>query len=318
LAEFLLGISTRSVKTKLILLALLTSSAISGAAEKPTIYNHVNNECTAIDPLVKAALAPKFTIVDIRDSTAYVQPKALVGNLPLTARTQAGEPLGGYVLIAYVVTVEGRVAEPVVLKTSDERLNSIATKSMEDWRLAPATLNSIAIATTAAQEFNFETTPTEFVTQVLEPTGGKILRPKDWFYSEGHHGTVYVWTLSREDASKSSYITGVRIQSVIHVKQDSGKTPKEFVLDFVQKKKKEAAKVLKDCPEMNQGMFSRVCIETEEGPYHILYSLFWGNDNMDIVVVSTAGTKKELWDTFSSVFDKMGGFELIDMKRFQK
>ena len=33
--------------------------------------------------------------------------------------------------------------------------------------------------------------PTEFVTQVLEPTGGKMLRPKDWFYVESHNGASY-------------------------------------------------------------------------------------------------------------------------------
>jgi hypothetical protein len=46
------------------LLTLLVSAAISVAADKPTIYNTVNGESTALDPLVKAALAPKFTIVD--------------------------------------------------------------------------------------------------------------------------------------------------------------------------------------------------------------------------------------------------------------
>ena len=42
----------------------------------------------------------------------------------------------------------------------------------------------------------------EFVTQVLEPTGGKIMRPKDWFYTESQRGPSYVWTLFREDASR--------------------------------------------------------------------------------------------------------------------
>jgi hypothetical protein len=64
-------------------------------------------------------------------------------------------------------------------------------------------------------------------------------------------------------------------------------------------------------------MFTRVCLETEEGPDHILYGLFWGNE-VDIVIVFTAGTTKELWDTYADTFDKMGDFELIDLKRFQK
>lgn len=158
---------------------------------------------------------------------------------------------------------------------------------------------------------------TNFVLQVLEPTGGKIQRPKDWFYSESHNGPSFSWVLSREDASKAAYTTGVRIQTLVGVKKGTGKTPKEFVEDFVQKKKKEADKVAKSCPAKKQELFTRICLETEEGPHHILYSLFWGNDDLDVVVISIAGTKKELWSTYSPAFDAMGEFEVIDMKRFE-
>jgi hypothetical protein len=64
-------------------------------------------------------------------------------------------------------------------------------------------------------------------------------------------------------------------------------------------------------------LFTRICLETEEGPYHILYSLYWGTNNLDVAVISIAGTTKELWDTYSPTFDKMGAFDLIDMKRFE-
>jgi TonB family protein len=307
------------VKMKLMLLTLLAGACICSAAEKPTIYNCVNNESSAIDPLVNAALAPKFTIVDIRDSADYVQPKPTAARLPRIARTPTGEPLGGYVLVAYVITTEGRVTDAVVLKSADERLNGIAMKAIEGWRFAPATLKGVAIPTTAAQEFTFETTPTEFVQQVLEPTGGKIQRPKDWFYAEGHRGPVYMWTLSREDTTgHKPYTTGVRIQTFTGVKDGTGKTARQFVLDFVAAKKKEATKVIKTCDENDQGLFTRICLETEEGNDHILYSLFWGTNDLDIAVISIAGTTKELWETYSPAFDKMSAFELIDMKRFEK
>ena len=160
--------------------------------------------------------------------------------------------------------------------------------------------------------------PSVFVTQVLEPTGGKIARPKDWFYAERHQGPVYTWTLSREDTTANQpYTTGVRIQTFVGVKEGTGKTAKQFILDFVESKKKEAM-VIKTCEETSQGLFTRVCIETEEGPHHILYSLFWGSNGMDVAVVSIAGTSKNLWKTYASTFDKMSAFELIDMKRFQK
>ena len=161
-----------------------------------------------------------------------------------------------------------------------------------------------------------ESASRDFVTQVLEPTGGKIERPKDWFYAEGHHGPVYMWTLSREDTSGNRpYTTGVRIQVFSGVKQRAGKTAKEFVLEFANAKKKEG-KVVRSCREVDQGLFTRMCLETEEGPYHILYSLFWGSKGMDMAVISIAGTTKELWQTYSPTFDRMGSFEIIDMKRF--
>jgi hypothetical protein len=222
-------------------------------------------------------------------------------------------------LVTYVVSAEGRVVSPVVLKTADERLNATAIKALEEWRFEPGILNGVAIATTAAQEFNFETAPTEFVTQVLEPTGGKISRPKDWFYAESHRGPTFMWTLSRENTTGGKrYTTGVRIQTFVHVKDGTGKTARQFILDFVDAKKKEASKVIKTCDGGDQGLFTRVCLETEEGPYHILYSLFWGNNDLDVAVVTIAGTTKELWGTYASTFDKMSNFELIDMKRFEK
>jgi len=159
--------------------------------------------------------------------------------------------------------------------------------------------------------------PREFVMQILEPTGGKIQRPIGWFYTERHSlPSLYTWILSREDASKGPYTTAVRIEMIVGVHEGSGKTPKQFVLDYIKLKRNEA-KVLETCRENNQGMFTRVCLETEEGPHHLLYSLFWAND-IDIVVATIASTTKELWETYAPTFDRMmNRFELIDMKRYR-
>jgi hypothetical protein len=176
-----------------------------------------------------------------------------------------------------------------------------------------------AITHVFAPSTSAEDAPTEFVTQVLEPTGGKIPRPKNWFYSEGHRGPVYMWTLSREDTSDNRpYTTGVRIQVFTGVERGTGKTAKQFIMDFITAKKKEATKVIKTLSEENQRLFTRIGLETEEGPHHILYSLFWGSNNLDVAVVLTAGTAKELWETYAPTFDRMSAFELIDMKRFEK
>jgi hypothetical protein len=178
------------------------------------------------------------------------------------------------------------------------------------------TIVATALFTLAAPAFA-ESAPTDFVTQVLEPTGGRIARPQGWFYSEAHRGAVYMWTLSREDTSGNRpYTTGVRIQTFVGVKPTTGKTARQFILDFAAAKKKEA-KVVNSCKEQDQGIFTRICLETEEGPHHILYSLFWGSKGMDVAVVTIAGTTRELWPTYAPAFAKMADFELIDMKRFE-
>jgi TonB family protein len=64
--------------------------------------------------------------------------------------------LKGSVLVAYVITPDGQATDPVILKSSDERLDTFVIQAMEDWRFAPAKLNGATIATIAAQEFDFE------------------------------------------------------------------------------------------------------------------------------------------------------------------
>ncbi len=158
--------------------------------------------------------------------------------------------------------------------------------------------------------------PQDFVSQILEPTGGKIDRPESWFYSEVHRENAYMWTISREDTSCGApYTTGVRIQVFVGILQDTGQSAKQFILDFFEGKKKQCL-ITKIIEESDQELFTRVGIETNEGDHHILYSLFWGNDNLDIAVISIAGTTKDQWDTYAAVFNRMSAFEIIDMKRF--
>ena len=161
--------------------------------------------------------------------------------------------------------------------------------------------------------------PPGFVKQMLEPTGGRIFRPKDWHYAEQHGGPRYMWTISKEAISKDAgYTTGVRIQIFTRVKEHAGQSAQQFIENFAEQKKKSADRLIKTCAAKEMGLFTRICIETEEGPHHILYSLFWGSNDLDLAVVSISGTTKELWTDFSATFDTMSEFELIDMKRFEK
>lgn len=161
--------------------------------------------------------------------------------------------------------------------------------------------------------------PEGFVMQDMEPSGGKILRPKDWFYVEGHRANVWMWTISKEDTKNGEigYDTGVRIQAMLDVEKKTGKSPKVFIEEFFEQKKKSAAKVHKVIEPIDQGIMTRIGIEVTQGDHRIMYSLFWGNE-IDLVVISIAGTEVANWDKHSETFNTMSVFELIDLERFSE
>jgi TonB family protein len=75
--------------------------------------------------------------------------------MPGAQKDDKGVILGGYVLVAYIVETDGKAADPIVLKTSDERLSRAALEAMKQWRFKPGKIGSEEVATTAAQEFTF-------------------------------------------------------------------------------------------------------------------------------------------------------------------
>jgi hypothetical protein len=167
-------------------------------------------------------------------------------------------------------------------------------------------------------------TNTQFVTQILEPFGGKILMPKDWYYRERHGGPSYIWILSKENPDKGPYITGVKLQYLAGITEGTGKIPEQFLQQFVQQKSSEV-EVLSSCEAEEQEFFTRICLETLEPAtelggdinYRIQYSLFWSNE-MDMAVIMVHGTLEDNWEETSTIFAAMKDFEMIDMTRFEE
>ncbi len=120
------------------------------------VYNEVEGDGDLVlDRQIKAAYGSKFTIVDARKSDGYAEPSPTEGSMPGPVRDQNNSLIGGYVLMAYIVSADGLVADPVVLKSSDRRLEQAALEAMKGWRFTPASLKGSAVSTTAAQEFSF-------------------------------------------------------------------------------------------------------------------------------------------------------------------
>jgi hypothetical protein len=122
----------------------------------PLAYNNVEGDgSAALDRAIKRAYLGRYEIVDTAGASGYVEPQPLRGELPSSASDAAGRPLDGYVLAVYIVGADGIVADPVILRTTDERLSKVATDAMSHWRFTPGRVDGSPVATTAAQEFEF-------------------------------------------------------------------------------------------------------------------------------------------------------------------
>lgn len=166
--------------------------------------------------------------------------------------------------------------------------------------------------------------PEGYVLQLLEETDGKIARPIDWFYTSEETPSGLLWILSAEDPSKGSYETGMRIQLLSGMEKHIKKSAHAFAQDFIEKKRKSTA-VVRECPETNQGLFTRQCLEVIEAlerpsgtnSFHIVYSVFWDN-NLDSVVITTFGTPQDKWEEVKKISEVMSSFELIGPNFLEK
>ena len=55
----------------------------------------------------------------------------------------------------------------------------------------------------------------------------------------------------------------------------------------------------------NDGVLIIDCLETEEGPFHILYSMFYSDRKSDFAIIVTTGAPIELWDRYAPAFKRM-------------
>lgn len=175
-------------------------------------------------------------------------------------------------------------------------------------------LSLVAVVSYAEENFPV---PEGYVLQELDPTGGKIAKPKDWFYYSSGTPSGWLWTISADKATKDGFETGLRIQMLVGVAKGTKQSTESFAKKFLQKKI-GSAKVINECPATDQGDFTRQCLEViesiqrPEGPkeFRVLYSVFWGN-KLDMVVVNTFGTPNEKWETFKSISEVMSNIQLI-------
>lgn len=131
------------------------SAGHARTSEKPKVYNYVGPGADlAGDSEMKAIFGKKYAIVDLVNKKGYVasKPTTRVSPKPLM---ENGHALEGSVRVALIVNAQGQVREPVVISSTNRKLNETVLNAIRQWRGTPARLNGVAVPMVYSQDFTF-------------------------------------------------------------------------------------------------------------------------------------------------------------------
>jgi len=143
-----------------VLVAALFVSQINGKetrGHKPVVYNYQGKHPDPeLEAVVKKAYATKYEIVDIAPNKSFVDVKCSECPFPERRRDASGRVLTGTVFVVFIVNSEGRVQDPIILRSSNLLLNAHVLSGVKLWRHTPARLNGLAVAGASGAELVFE------------------------------------------------------------------------------------------------------------------------------------------------------------------
>ncbi len=159
--------------------------------------------------------------------------------------------------------------------------------------------------------------PKGFISQMLEPTDAKLVRPKAWFFNKIKTSSGHIWTISAEEATKTPYETGLRVQLLEGVEKGTKTAVDVFAQGFLDRKK-AGAKVVRECKATDQNAFKRTCLETEEKidkpdgsrkELHVLYTVYWSKA-LDKVIISSFSSPADKWDAVKTTASTLSALDL--------
>ncbi len=132
------------------------ATAAQSESRKLVVYNHILEPGAAMDRLVHQTYDAGFQVVDFTDRDhIYMPPRLAEAAPPIAPLDDTGKAIKGTVEALFIVTAEGRVLNPVVITSSDPRLNAAVLESLSGRTYRPARIDGWNVAATAGEEFTF-------------------------------------------------------------------------------------------------------------------------------------------------------------------
>ena len=113
--------------------------ACSAAAAAPIVYADLPAEKAAALPSVQQAFARRFTITPVSGRDKFVPAKITRQTVHPYLRNV------GRVTLMAVADVDGRLRDPVVVESTNPRLNLVMQNSVKNWRCVPARLSGARV-----------------------------------------------------------------------------------------------------------------------------------------------------------------------------
>lgn len=137
------------------LAALVTAFVASCSPGKTVVFNHIAGPPTADDELIHRHFGRSFDVTDVPAERNYAEPRGIRGFGPMAPVYNDGQCVSGGVLVFYVITANGSVSAPYVVKTTNGVLSAAAVKTVSKWEFDPARLDNYSVSTIAGSYLRF-------------------------------------------------------------------------------------------------------------------------------------------------------------------
>lgn len=133
-------------------LSVQAATAADPARGRPMLYSYVAAGGAEGERLLKEAYGARYTIVPARNASGLISPKLTSQTYPPYGRVPGGN---GKVVVAFIAAPNGHVKDPVILHSTNPRVNRMVREMVGKRLCKPTQLNGAPMATIVSQNMGF-------------------------------------------------------------------------------------------------------------------------------------------------------------------